>query len=136
MVVRLYSSPPYYGVVSVKVNTTDCDSVNMGSIPIHLPKVLALLIIMVVDWFCNPGVVVRFHQGAPILSRIRLAAMPLRLGRRLRRFESYMRDQVLLKCQQENVTLVNILRRCWSVEGDGFNSRLIGRSAQIGCYLD
>ena len=27
-----------YAVVSVKVNTTDCDSVNMGSIPILLPK--------------------------------------------------------------------------------------------------
>ena len=27
------------------------------------------------------------------LSRIRLAAIPLRLGRRHRRFESYMRDQ-------------------------------------------
>ena len=26
-----------YGVVSVKVNTTDCDSVNMGSIPVRLP---------------------------------------------------------------------------------------------------
>ena len=26
-----------YGVVSVKVNTTDCDSVNMGSIPVQLP---------------------------------------------------------------------------------------------------
>ncbi len=29
------------------------------------------------------------------LSRIRLAAIPLRLGRRLRRFESFMRDQFL-----------------------------------------
>ena len=28
-----------YAVVSVKVNTTDCDSVNMGSIPILLPKI-------------------------------------------------------------------------------------------------
>ena len=27
-----------YAVVSVKVNTTDCDSVNMGSIPILLPN--------------------------------------------------------------------------------------------------
>jgi hypothetical protein len=27
-----------YAVVSVRVNTTDCDSVNMGSIPILLPK--------------------------------------------------------------------------------------------------
>ena len=27
-----------YAVVSVTVNTTDCDSVNMGSIPILLPK--------------------------------------------------------------------------------------------------
>ena len=26
-----------YGVVSVKVNTTDCDSVNTGSIPVRLP---------------------------------------------------------------------------------------------------
>ena len=24
---------------------------------------------MVVDWFCNPGVVVRFHQGAPRILR-------------------------------------------------------------------
>ena len=36
--VRIPHSLPVYGVVSVKVNTTDCDSVNMGSIPIHLPK--------------------------------------------------------------------------------------------------
>ena len=32
----------FYGVVSVKVNTTDCDSVNMGSIPILLPKFATL----------------------------------------------------------------------------------------------
>lgn len=32
--------------------------------------------------------------GAKFLSRIRLAAMPPRLGRGFRRFESFMRDQV------------------------------------------
>ena len=31
-----------YAVVSVKVNTTDCDSVNMGSIPIRLPKIYSI----------------------------------------------------------------------------------------------
>ena len=33
----LYSDH-FYGVVSVTVNTTDCDSVNTGSIPVRLPK--------------------------------------------------------------------------------------------------
>ena len=28
----------YYGVVSVSVRTTDCDSVRMGSTPIRLPR--------------------------------------------------------------------------------------------------
>ena len=34
----ILASETNYGVVSVKVNTTDCDSVNMGSIPILLPN--------------------------------------------------------------------------------------------------
>jgi hypothetical protein len=37
----------------------------VGSNPTVTAKQLALLIIMVVDWFCNPGVAVRFCQGAP-----------------------------------------------------------------------
>ena len=32
----------YHAVVSVKVNTTDCDSVNMGSIPILLPRLCTI----------------------------------------------------------------------------------------------
>ena len=35
------------------------------------------------------------YRRTSFLSRIRLAAIPLRLGRRLRRFESFMRDQFL-----------------------------------------
>ena len=38
MQVQVLSLTPIYAVVSVTVNTTDCDSVNMGSIPILLPK--------------------------------------------------------------------------------------------------
>ena len=37
---------------------------------------------------------VQFLQAPPILSRIRLAAMPPGLGPGFRRFESFMRDQV------------------------------------------
>ena len=44
-----------------------------------------------------------------------------------------VRGAKFCKCQQENVTLSRFLRRTKIVEGDGFNSRLIGRSAQIGC---
>ena len=36
---------------------------------------------------------VRFHQGAPILSRVRLAAIPPGLGPGFRKFESFTRDQ-------------------------------------------
>ena len=36
-----------------------------GSIPVQPTKSFALLIIMVVNWFCNPEVVVRSHQRAP-----------------------------------------------------------------------
>ena len=43
MWVRFLQARPYYGVVSVKVNTTDCDSVNMGSIPILLPRSLIVV---------------------------------------------------------------------------------------------
>ena len=36
--VRFFHEAPLNGAVSVTVNTTDCDSVNMGSIPIQHPK--------------------------------------------------------------------------------------------------
>jgi len=55
---------------------------------------LALVSLVVEVLFCNQGVEVRFLPGAPILSRIRLAAMPPRLGRGVRRFESFMRDHL------------------------------------------
>jgi hypothetical protein len=42
---------------------------------------------------CKQGSVVRFHQGAPILSRVRLAAIPPGLGPGFRKFESFTRDQ-------------------------------------------
>ena len=94
-------------------------------------SIFALLFIMVVDWFCNPGVVVRFHQGAPILCGLLeeyvwpskpkdAGSMPVARSK-------------FCKCQQENVTLSRLLRRVEIVEGDGFNSRGIGRSLQIGC---
>ena len=38
MWVRFLLGGPANGVVSVTVNTTDCDSVNTGSIPVRLPK--------------------------------------------------------------------------------------------------
>ena len=55
-------------------------------------KHFALVSLVVEVLFCKQGVVVRFHPGAPLLTRIRLAAIPLGLGPRFRRFESYMRD--------------------------------------------
>ena len=38
MWVQFLQGRPNNGDYSVKVNTTDCDSVNMGSIPISYPK--------------------------------------------------------------------------------------------------
>ena len=55
--------------------------------------ILALVSLVVEVLFCNQGVEVRFLPGAPILSRIRLAAIPPRLGRGFRVFESHLRDQ-------------------------------------------
>ena len=55
---------------------------------------LALVSLVVEVLPCKQGVEVRFLPGAPILSRIRLAAMPPRLGRGVRRFESFMRDHL------------------------------------------
>jgi hypothetical protein len=37
----------------------------------------------------------------------------------------------LLECQQENVTLSRFLRRTEIVEGDGFDSQLLGRAVQM-----
>ena len=76
-------------------NTLGYELSNGGSIPSRRTN-LALVSLVVEVLFCNQGVEVRFLPGAPILSRIRLAAMPPRLGRGVRRFESFMRDQVIV----------------------------------------
>ena len=50
-------------------DSADCKSAasgTTGSIPVQPTKNLALLIIMAVNWFCNPEAVVRFHQRAPV----------------------------------------------------------------------
>ena len=65
-----------------------------GSSNLLITTKLALVSLVAEVLFCNQGVEVRFLPGAPILSRIRLAAMPPRLGRGVRRFESFMRDHL------------------------------------------
>ena len=51
---------------------------------------------MVVDWFCNPGVAVRFCQGAPKLSRgVRVDEG---LISRIRSFEYFPRNQTYPCC--------------------------------------
>ena len=59
------------------------------------------------------------------------------MSRKRSGFESRLWGQVLLECQQENVTLSRFLRRTEIVEGNGFNSQLLGRVASVtGTTLD
>ena len=57
------------------------------------PPILYIASVMVALQSPKLTVGVRVPGGMPILSRIRLAAMPPGLGPGFRRFESFMRDQ-------------------------------------------
>ena len=50
---------------------------------------------MGLHWPCKSVIGVRSPNGPPILSRVRLAAMPPGLGPGFRGFESHMRDQFI-----------------------------------------